>query len=99
MFFCEPLYWKRISKILKFRTIRYRENKIRVCKTIRELVIQWIKMLNMNEDDILEGMNGLLLSQKKREKSILKSSSESFNNPIQLLETQIKETVIITQLH
>ena len=36
----------------------------------------------MNEDDILEGMNGLLLSQKNREKSILKSSSESFNNPI-----------------
>ena len=34
--FWEQLYWRRISKILKFSTM-----------------IQWIKMLNGDEDDIL----------------------------------------------
>ena len=58
---------KRISEILRFR-IKIQINKIGVFKTTREKVIKWIKMLNMDEDDILKEMNGLLLSQSKREK-------------------------------
>ena len=67
MFFWETLYLKRISEILRFR-IKIQINKIGVFKTTREKVIKWIKMLNMDEDDILKEMNGLLLSQSKREK-------------------------------
>ena len=66
-FFWETLYLKRISEILRFR-IKIQINKIGVFKTTRENVIKWIKMLNRNEDDILKEMNGLLLSQSKREK-------------------------------
>ena len=66
-FFWETLYLKRISEILRFR-IKIQINKIGVFKTTREKVIKWIKMLNMDEDDILKEMNGLLLSQSKREK-------------------------------
>ena len=67
MFFWETLYLKRISEILRFR-IKIQINKIGVFKTTRENVIKWIKMLNRDEDDILKEMNGLLLSQSKREK-------------------------------
>ena len=36
-------------------------------------------MLIRGEDDILEGISGLLLSWDKREKRVYKSSLESFN--------------------
>ena len=58
------------------------DRKKYVCIKLR--VIQWIRMLNMDEDDILEGISGLLLSQKMREKSI-KSLLESFNNSLTTL--------------
>ena len=48
---------------------RYRCNKIRV-KEYGEYVVQWVQMLIRGEDDILEGISGLLLSWDKREKRV-----------------------------
>ena len=35
-----------------------------------EYSVQWIQMLKRGEDDILEGISGLLLSWDKREKRV-----------------------------
>ena len=48
---------------------RYRYNKIRV-KDYGEYVVQWVQMLIMGEDDILEGISGILFSWDKREKRV-----------------------------
>ena len=55
-------------------------------KNYGDYAIQQIKMLNRDEDNILEGMNELLSSQNEREKRIKKLCVESFTNLIQIMK-------------
>ena len=41
-----------------------------MCKDYGEYVVKWVQMLIRGEDDILEGISGLLLSWDKREKRV-----------------------------